>query len=390
MLFRSAGSATEPEVIVPMSCASPNGCIVLAGDPKQLGPVVVSKKAAEFGLEKSILVRLIEEVDRYKYKPNVGFDERYITRLDTCYRSDPRVMQLCNDLYYDSELKCLNESPALLLEALGVSGPVLFVNVADGREQGDEMQHEEGQFGSLSKRNRREVEVCTELAVWLAKFCYLGIITPYKLQAEKLKLAIMKTGIQAEEDEKRRKRTEEVDERRRKEDERKWAEKYERLHERLKNYREARLDSEEEDEDDYSEPELSDDSERWQESEDEASEGGQIEEPEERCKVETVDGFQGSEREAIVVSLVRTPMGEPTKQLSAGQLKFINDDQRFNVALSRAKWLTIVVGHKETARASRLWSKYLERAQLLEWPDLEQIMKEKGAIQSLSNANGQP
>ncbi|XP_042575253.1 RNA helicase Mov10l1-like [Cyprinus carpio] len=51
-----AGQATEPESLIPLSLLSEtSGQMVLAGDPKQLGPVVKSKLAAVFGLGVSLL-----------------------------------------------------------------------------------------------------------------------------------------------------------------------------------------------------------------------------------------------------------------------------------------------------------------------------------------------
>jgi hypothetical protein len=56
--------------------------------------------------------------------------------------------------------------------------------------------------------------------------------------------------------------------------------------------------------------------------------------------VNTVDQFQGSEREIIIVSLTRT---DPSL---TGE--FIKDFRRINVAISRAKKLLILIGRRET------------------------------------------
>ena len=56
-----AGQASEPEVLVPIKpLALESTKVILSGDPKQLGPVVRSSIAREFGLEKSYLERLME------------------------------------------------------------------------------------------------------------------------------------------------------------------------------------------------------------------------------------------------------------------------------------------------------------------------------------------
>lgn len=56
-----AGQASEPEVLTAiLAMAGPNTVVVLAGDPKQLGPVIRSSIARELGLGTSYLERLLE------------------------------------------------------------------------------------------------------------------------------------------------------------------------------------------------------------------------------------------------------------------------------------------------------------------------------------------
>ena len=56
--------------------------------------------------------------------------------------------------------------------------------------------------------------------------------------------------------------------------------------------------------------------------------------------VGTVDGFQGQERDVIVISLVRDNV--------AGQIGFLRDLRRMNVAITRARMKLIIVGNAET------------------------------------------
>jgi len=60
----------------------------------------------------------------------------------------------------------------------------------------------------------------------------------------------------------------------------------------------------------------------------------------EELEIDTVDGFQGREKEAVVVSLVRSN--------PAGELGFVADIRRINVALTRARKKLIVVGDSAT------------------------------------------
>ena len=56
--------------------------------------------------------------------------------------------------------------------------------------------------------------------------------------------------------------------------------------------------------------------------------------------VNTVDGFQGQERDVIIISLVRSN--------DAGQIGFLKDLRRMNVAMTRARMKLIILGSKET------------------------------------------
>lgn len=66
VIIDECGQCTETEVIIPMTFVDKNiGQIVLAGDPKQLGPIVLSNSLNSMHLCQSFLVRLL---DRAPYK----------------------------------------------------------------------------------------------------------------------------------------------------------------------------------------------------------------------------------------------------------------------------------------------------------------------------------
>lgn len=74
----------------------------------------------------------------------------------------------------------------------------------------------------------------------------------------------------------------------------------------------------------------------------------------EHVEVSTVDGFQGREKDIILVSCVRGG--------SSGGLGFVDDVRRMNVALTRAKFACWVVGDSRALRKSPHWSAFLDSA----------------------------
>ena len=72
-------------------------------------------------------------------------------------------------------------------------------------------------------------------------------------------------------------------------------------------------------------------------------------------EVGTVDGFQGREKEAIVVDLVRS-----NPDASIG---FLGDVRRMNVALTRARRFLVVVGDSATLGSSPWYVRFLEAAE---------------------------
>lgn len=74
--------------------------------------------------------------------------------------------------------------------------------------------------------------------------------------------------------------------------------------------------------------------------------------------VHTVDGFQGQERDVIMISLVRSN--------DAGKIGFLNDLHRMNVAITRARMKLIILGDAATLSHHPFYQKLYEYIQLLE------------------------
>ncbi len=69
-------------------------------------------------------------------------------------------------------------------------------------------------------------------------------------------------------------------------------------------------------------------------------------------EVNTVDGYQGREREVVVVSFVRSNR--------KGEIGFLEDLRRLNVTLTRAKRKLILIGDRETLSSHETYSRLIE------------------------------
>ena len=77
--------------------------------------------------------------------------------------------------------------------------------------------------------------------------------------------------------------------------------------------------------------------------------------------VNTVDGFQGQERDVILISLVRSN--------DEGQIGFLKDLRRMNVAMTRARMKLIILGNKDTMTKHPFYKKLCEYVEALQGDD---------------------
>lgn len=69
----------------------------------------------------------------------------------------------------------------------------------------------------------------------------------------------------------------------------------------------------------------------------------------------TVDGFQGQEKEIIIMSCVRAS--------ETGSVGFLSDVRRMNVALTRARTTMWILGNKSSLRRDKVWNKLITDAE---------------------------
>jgi predicted DNA helicase len=75
-------------------------------------------------------------------------------------------------------------------------------------------------------------------------------------------------------------------------------------------------------------------------------------------EVKTIDGFQGREKEVVVISLVRAN--------DEGNLGFLTDYRRLNVALTRARRKLILIGHKDTLVRDGLYATLIAQTSVVD------------------------
>ena len=251
VLLDEATQATEPASLVPLVRGARQ--IVLVGDHRQLPPTVISRRAENGGLRRSLFERLVA----------MGIEPKL---LDTQYRMHPAISDFPNRTFYEGQLvdgiaAADRPNPAGLLWN-DWEVPIAFLPV-----NGDEILSADG----VSKENPSEAGWAARILESLLEAGDLnqsdiGIITPYAGQVRAIRDALTE-----------------------------------------------RNDS---------------------------------------VEVKTVDGYQGREKEVIIFSCVRSN--------SDGNIGFLADPRRLNVALTRAKRGLIVIGDPNTLRNDETWASWLE------------------------------
>ncbi|XP_018790145.1 PREDICTED: putative helicase MOV-10 isoform X2 [Bactrocera latifrons] len=188
-----AGATMETEALVAITSVNTKNCrVILSGDTKQLGPVVMSSIAAELGLKYSLMERLLKR-DCYAVNTDGTYDYTLQTRLRRNFRSHPAIVHIYNHLYYDHELLAkVNSANLLSLQNFPIlknkNWPVIFMAVY-------------GKLGksstSCSSFNQLEINAVVRTIQQLrVKPSDIGVISPYKLQCTHIKRNLKEKNVQ--------------------------------------------------------------------------------------------------------------------------------------------------------------------------------------------------
>jgi helicase MOV-10 len=279
MFIDESGQAMEPEALAAASTLmGEGGQLVLAGDPKQLGPVIHHGLAKEHGLSTSMLERVME---RPIYQKRPEYDTRVLTKLVRNFRAHELLLELPNELFYEGDLLCCGDEMLIRCcedwEGLPTPQVPLFFDGLVGKDEQEDR--------SPSWFNADECERVLEHVLDLLRphnGCAtrlteddIGVIAPYNKQVQKLKERFKKKNL-------------------------------------------------------------------------------------EKIKVGSTEMFQGQERKVIIISTVRSSedwVGSDVRH----NLGFLDNPKRFNVAITRAQALLIIVGNPLVLRLDPHWGALLRQ-----------------------------
>ena len=261
VLLDEATQATEPASLIPLTKGARH--VVLVGDHHQLPPTVISRRAEEDGLARSLFERLVA----------LGAPS---TMLTTQYRMHPVIREWPSERFYGGELEdgvSAEERPA----PAGFVWPDWDAPVAFVPVEGVEDTSPDG----ASKQNMDEASLAVRIVDMLLSGGDLtpndiGVVTPYSGQVRLLNDLFDSAGGR---------------------------EQHERYH---------------------------------------------------GLEIKTVDGYQGREKDVIVLSAVRAN--------EAGEMGFLTDRRRLNVAITRARRGLILLGHPRTLRNDSSWASWCDWA----------------------------
>ena len=190
------GHGQEPEALIPLLSLA--RMVVLAGDPRQLGPVVSNRMCRSSdstffknnGLDQSLLERLMK-LSIYSADSEGQYNPQLITKLINNFRSHEGILHSPNKLFYDSQLKVCGNKTVInsLLSWKGLLNkniPLIF----DGVNGRDTREIYNPSFFNVYEANKvvHYIErLHSELKLDPKK---IGVVAPYKAQIRKVSLML--------------------------------------------------------------------------------------------------------------------------------------------------------------------------------------------------------
>ncbi|XP_072393876.1 putative helicase mov-10-B.1 [Diabrotica undecimpunctata] len=200
-----AAQACEPEVCIALGMVKHGQQIVLAGDPKQLGPSLTSDAAVRYGLGISLLERIMQ-TDLYSQN-----NQNCITMLIQNFRNHRTILRLPNELFYGNQLEARSQRSELdPLSTICVFQKVQEIyNKGKKKQQLQKLKGQPVEFCSLLSKeqrqgkspsyyNEKELQMIVKYIKALhalefvdeedkVKPSDIGVVTPYVRQVHKLK-----------------------------------------------------------------------------------------------------------------------------------------------------------------------------------------------------------
>ncbi|KAK5987558.1 Regulator of nonsense transcripts 1-like protein [Cladobotryum mycophilum] len=179
VLIDESTQSAEPECMIPLVL----GCkqVVLVGDHKQLGPVIMNKKAAKAGLNRSLFERLIN----LHISPIL---------LKTQYRMHPCLSEFPSNMFYDGILQNGITQEHRLRKDVDFPWPVAEMPMMFWSNLG----HEEISTSGTSYLNRTEAsnveKTVTRFFKAGVKPSEIGVITPYEGQRSYIVTTMQNSG----------------------------------------------------------------------------------------------------------------------------------------------------------------------------------------------------
>ncbi|XP_021497917.1 probable helicase senataxin isoform X2 [Meriones unguiculatus] len=320
VIVDEAGQSCEVETLSPLihRCSK----LILVGDPKQLPPTVISMKAQEYGYDQSMMARFCKLLEENVEQSMIS--RLPILQLTIQYRMHPDICLFPSNYVYNKNLKTNRLTESIRCSSDWPFQPYLVFDVGDGSEQRD----------NDSYINVQEIKLVMEIIKLIKEkrkdisFRNIGIITHYKAQ----KMMIQKD-LEKEFDTKGLLQPIMMGESKQQDPE--------ASHQKKKSSECMHVN----DEQDFC-----------------ALTQSGISCPENGvthtgpAEVDTVDAFQGRQKDCIIVTCVRASSVQ-------GSIGFLASLQRLNVTITRAKYSLFILGHLRTLMENEHWYELIQDAQ---------------------------